>query len=51
MNKDTLRKLQEDYSELSKSITTENKNEHDSIVRQMSINVDNQERFLNIYDY
>lgn len=48
---DTLRELQEEYSRLSKSITTENKDEHKSIVRKMNMNADAQERYLNMYDY
>ena len=48
---DTLSELQEEYSRLGDSITTENKDEHASIVRQMNRNCDAQERYLNMYDY
>ena len=48
---DTLRELQEEYSRLGDSITAENREEHESIVRQMHRNCDAQERYLNMYDY
>ena len=48
---DRLRELQEEYTRLGDSITTENKDEHESIARRMAMNSDAQERYLNMYDY
>jgi hypothetical protein len=48
---DYLTQLQQEYKELSDSITPYNTDEHESIVRQMEANVDAQERYLARYDY
>ena len=51
MSMDYLDELKKEYKELVSSITTKNTQDHKEIVRKIDINIDNQKRCLDSFDY